>query len=590
VPGDGRMGVRVTWRTMAPSRSVADLSLGFRNAYLDHDTLTRQLRAWTEAFPGITRLFSIAKSPQGRDVWLLVIGADPEHVRPAVWVGGNIHAAELAGSSVALSIAEDVLRIHTGDADPLDLPPPILDRLRDVLFYVVPRISPDGAECVLRTGRGVRSVPRDSRPERGKPRWIPSDIDGDGQAFSMRVPDPGGELVEAREYPGLLVERTLDDAGPFYKLYPEGTIEHFDGRRIPSPFFLGDNPIDLNRNFPWSWAPPHEQIGAGPFPASEPEARGIVEFATAHPEIFAWLDLHTFGGVLIRPLGHGPDSKMDQEDLAVFRQVEAWMTEHTGYPTVSGHDEFLYEPDKPLRGDVSDYAYNQRGALAYVIELWDLFKRLGMERPPKFAQYYERVSRGDIIKLAWWDKDENEGRSFPPWRPFVHPQLGPVEIGGLDPRVGMWNPPLHELAGMCTSQALVFLRVASLAPRIRIARVDRHALPGGVTRVEVKVENEGYLGSYGVPSAKALDFNEPLYATCRAAGCELVDAGAAHQPLGHLDGWGHGLHTGANLPAYPGTRGTTNAAWASYLVRGSGTLDVRVGACRTGFVTTRIEV
>ena len=50
----------------------------------------------------------------------------------------------------------------------------------------------------------------------------------------------------------------------------------------------------------------------------------------------------------------------------MFRQLEAWMTEHTGYPTVSGHDEFLYEPDKPLRGDLSDYAYNQRGALAYV--------------------------------------------------------------------------------------------------------------------------------------------------------------------------------------------------------------------------------
>ena len=54
--------------------------------------------------------------------------------------------------------------------------------------------------------------------------------------------------------------------------------------------------------------------------------------------------------------------------------------------------------------------------------------------------------------------------------------------------------------------------------------------------------------------------------------------------------WGRGLHTGANLPAYPGTRGTTNAAWASYLVRGTGALDVRIGSCRAGFVTTRIAV
>jgi len=569
--------------------ALDDLSLGFRNAYLDHERLTAQLHAWAHAFPSLCRVTSIARTPEGRDVWLLTIGPEPERVRPAVWVDGNMHAAELAGSSVALAIAETVLRVHQG-ADPFDLPASIVERLREVVFHVVPRISPDGAEHVLRVGRPVRSVPRDPRVDRGQPRWIPGDIDGDGQARAMRVRDPGGELVEAREFPGLLVERTLEDTGPFYKLYPEGRIEHFDGKHIPSPDFLGDNPIDLNRNFPWSWAPPHEQIGAGAFAASEPEARGIVEFATAHPEIFAWLNLHTFGGVVIRPLGHASDAKLDPGDLAVFRQLEAWMTEHTGYPTVSSYEEFLYEPDKPLHGDLSDYAYNQRGALAYVIELWDLFKRLGMPRPPKFVQYYDRVSRADLVKLAWWDRDENDGRSFPPWRPFEHPQLGPVEIGGVDPRVGIWNPPLHALAEMCASQARAFLQVAALAPRLRITEIKRHPLPGGITRVEVAVQNDGYLGSYGLPSARKLDFNEPVYATARPDGCELVDPGAAHQRLGHLDGWGHGLHSGLNLPAYPGIRGNTNTAWASYLVRGTGSLEVRIGACRAGFVTTRIAV
>ncbi|HUJ60092.1 MAG TPA: M14 family metallopeptidase [Kofleriaceae bacterium] len=570
-------------------RPLSELSLGFRNAYLDHERITAQLHGWAEAHPSLVRVRSLARTPEGRDVWLVTIGPDPDRIRPAVWADGNIHAGELAGSSVALAIAEDVLRLHV-EPGAIDLPPAIAERVRDVLFYIVPRISPDGAECVLRTGRSVRSVPRDSRVERGQPRWIPKDVDGDGLALAMRVRDPGGELVEAPDMPGLLVERTIEDKGPFYKVYPEGLIEHFDGKRVPSPFFLGDNPIDLNRNFPWSWAPPSEQIGAGPFAASEPEARGVVEFATAHPEIFAWCNYHTFGGVLIRPPGHTPDSKMDQEDLAIYRQLEAWMTEYTGYPTVSGHDEFLYEPDKPLRGDISEYAYHQRGAIGYAIELWDLFRRLGMERPPKFVQYYERVSRGDLVKLAWWDRDENDGRCFPPWRPFDHPQLGPVEVGGIDPRVGIWNPPLHELAAVCASQSHVFLRLASLVPRVKIARIDRHPLAGGLTRVELKVENDGYLATSGVPSAKKLEFNEPLYATCRAERCELVDRGAAHQVLGHLDGWGRGLHSGANLPSYPGTRGTTNAAWASYLVRGNGVLDVRIGAARVGFVAARVEV
>jgi hypothetical protein len=568
------------------ARAIADLYKGFRSAYLDDSQLNAQLHAWADAYPTLVRLTSLAKTPEGRDVWLVTIGPEPDRIRPAVWADGNLHAAELAGSSVALAIAEDALRAHL-EPESLDLPRPIVERMREILFYVVPRISPDGAECVLKTGRSVRSVPRDSRVERGTPRWIPHDVDGDGLALAMRVVDPGGELVESTQFPGLLVERTIEDEGPFYKVYPEGTIEHFDGKHVPSPFFLGDNPVDLNRNFPWSWAPGHEQAGAGPFPASEPEARGIVELTSKHPEIFAWCNYHTFGGVLIRPFGHAPDSKLDPEDLAIFRQLEAWMTEHTGYPTVSGYEQFLYEPDKPLRGDLSDYAYNQRGALAYVIELWDLFKRIGVEKPARFVEYYERFSRGDLVKLAWWDRDENDGRCFPPWRPFEHPQLGRVEIGGIDPRIGIWNPPLHELPALCASQAQVFVRLAALAPRVRIAETNRYALPGGLVRVEVKVVNDGYLGSYGPPSAKKLDFNEPLYAIAKG---ELVDPGTAYQQLGHVDGWGHGLHTGANLPAYPGTRGNTNSAWATYLVRGTGALELEIGSCRTGFVTTRIAL
>ncbi|HEY4239781.1 MAG TPA: M14 family metallopeptidase [Kofleriaceae bacterium] len=569
--------------------SLADRSLGFRNAYLDHERLTAQLRAWCDAYPDVCTMRSLARTPEGRDLWLLVIGPDPGRLRPAAWVNGNIHAVELAGSSVSLAIAEAAIQLHV-EPEASPIPPPLAERLREILFYVCPRVSPDGAEHVLRTGRTIRSAPRDARPNRGAPRWIPGDVDGDGLALAMRIQDPGGELVESREFPGLLVERTLEDVGPFYKLYPEGHIEHFDGLHIPSPFFLGDNPVDLNRNFPFSWQPTHEQIGAGAFATSEPESRGIAEFATAHPEIFAWLDLHTFGGVLIRPLGHASDDKMNAEDLAVFRQLEAWMTQHAGYPTVSGYQEFLYEPDKPLRGDLADYAYNQRGAIGYTVELWDLFARLGMERPPKFVSYYDRVAQADLVKLAWWDKEENGGRSFPPWREIEHPQLGRVEIGGIDPRVGIWNPPLHELAAVCAAQTAVYLRVAALAPRVRLGTIERHALPGGLTRVTVQVLNDGYLGSYGLPSAKQLDFNEPVYATAIAEGCTLADAGAAHQILGHLDGWGRGLHSGANLPAYPGTRGTTNSAWAEYLVEGRGTLALRVGSCRTGFVTARVSV
>jgi hypothetical protein len=324
-------------------------------------------------------------------------------------------------------------------------------------------------------------------------------------------------------------------------------------------------------------------VGAGPFPASEPEARAIVEFASRHPEIFAWLNLHTYGGVLIRPLGHAPDNKMDPSDLALFRQIEEWTLEHTKYPSVSGYEEFLYEPDKPLHGDLSDWAYHHRGAIAYVIELWDIFARLGLPRPKRFVEYYDRFGRAELKKLALWDRDHNASRVFRPWRRHHHSQLGELEVGGIDPRVGLWNPPPHELAELCLQQSRAFLRVAALAPALRLEQPEVLALGNQLYRVTLHVSNHGYLPSSILSSAKKLDFNEPLYVDCEPVGCELVDAAQRHLVLGHLEGWGRGLHSGQNLAAYQRSSGNGHRARAVFLVRGSGELRLRVGSCRLGF-------
>src|SRR4051794_21465151 len=87
-------------------------SHGFRTAYLDYDGVASQLRAWADAFPEVVRVRSIGKSLDGRDLWVVTIGPEPDRVRPSVWIDGNMHASEVCGSSVALAIAEDVIRMH----------------------------------------------------------------------------------------------------------------------------------------------------------------------------------------------------------------------------------------------------------------------------------------------------------------------------------------------------------------------------------------------------------------------------------------------------------------------------------------------
>jgi hypothetical protein len=560
--------------------SIDTLSQGFRSAYLDYDALTAQLQAWASAFPDLAHLESLGATPEGRQLWLLTLGVEPERRRPAAWVDGNMHASEVAGSSVALAIAEDLLRIHLDD-NPPELPDTLLAVLRDSLVYVMPRISPDGAEAVLKTGRYVRSVPRDDRPNQPV-RWIAEDVDGDGLALVMRREDPTGEFVECDAFPGLLVLREPGDAGPFYKVWPEGRIEGFDGYHVPDPNFLGDNYPDLNRNYPFDWRGPHEQAGAGDHPGSEPETRAVVDFARAHPEIFAWLNLHTFGGVHIRPCGDKPDTKMNPSDLALYRYLGERAESLTSYPMVSGFEQFTYTPDTPIRGDLSEWAYNERGCVAWVCEIWDIFAQLGIERPARFVDYYTSMTRADMVRLAEWDRDQNASRIVRPWRRVTHPQLGEVEVGGVDPRIGCWNPPPDRLGEVCAGLSQLWLETVALAPRLD---VTCEASPvGSHRRLTVRVRNLGYLPTHALASAKQLEHVEPLR-------LELTDGTPLTQTdrrieIGHLEGWGRGSGSGAGALYYLRSAGSVSERTVNLFVEGPARL--RVGSCRLGWVEVRV--
>ena len=319
----------------------------------------------------------------------------------------------------------------------------------------------------------------------------------------------------------------------------------------------------------------------------------MIEFASRHPNIFAWLNLHTFGGVFIRPLGSEPDKKMDESDLALFRQIGAWNEQYTGYPTVSGFEEFLYLPDKPLRGDLTEWAYHQRGAIAYVAELWDIFTQIGVPRRKPFVDTYNYMTREEMIRLGKWDAEHNAGRALRPWRSATHPQLGSVEIGGVDMRVGLSNPPLEQIGIVCAQHSAAFLRVVALAPQPVISRVEKRPVGDSLVRIDVTVKNLGYLPTHVIDSSKKLTINEPLELHVTTTRCTVVDghdAAHAKRAIGHLDGWGRGLFSGAGTILWPTGKGNGSEKTVAVVVKGTGTVTLRAGSSRVGWVEQTIEI
>ena len=52
-----------------------------------------------------------------------------------------------------------------------------------------------------------------------------------------------------------------------------------------------------------------------------------------------------------------------------------------------------------------------------------------------------RLTADDDLKLIRWSDEKIDGLAHIPWRPFEHPQLGNIEIGGWNRFHAFVNPP-----------------------------------------------------------------------------------------------------------------------------------------------------
>ena len=461
------------------------------DTFYRHDALTRLLFDYAEANPGLVSVASIGKSHEGRDIWVVTVthratGA-PED-KPAFWADGNIHAAELTASTTVLYYLHQLVGGFGVDAQ--------LTHLLDTrTVYLCPRLNPDGAELALADKpRHIRSstrrYPFDEDPVEG---LVIEDIDGDGRVLTMRIPDPHGGYKKCAQDPRMMVARDPGEfGGEYFRLMPEGLLTNYDGLCVTVN--RDTEGLDLNRNFPSGWRQEFEQLGAGPYPTSEPEVRAMVDFIFAHPNIGAAISYHTHSGVILRPMGTQSDDDMIPEDLWAYNRFSELGAKLTGYPAISIWHDFKYHPKETISG-TQDWLYEHLGALFWVVELWSPNKEAGIT-DYKWIDWYREHPVDDDLKLLKWSDDHCAGQAHADWRAFKHPQLGAIEIGGWD-KMNFWrNPPPHLREREAARFPAWMTQLALSLPRLELLRTEVRALGPDTWRIRFAVANSGWLPAY----------------------------------------------------------------------------------------------
>lgn len=492
--------------------------------YHDYTETTAILKNYAERFRDLCRLYSIGKSFQGKEIWCMEItdySTGAAENKPGMYIDGNTHAGEVSGAEICLYDIDHLLKNFGKD-------PLTTELLKKRVFYILPKINPDGSDFYLRNPSdpidpNTKKVDDDEDgllDEDG-----PDDLNGDGIISLMRIRDENGPLKTSPKDPRLMVPKEIDEKGDWRILGPEGLDNDQDGRINEDP--PGRIRTVSNRNYPAYWAPSWIQSNAGPYPLSEPEAKAQIDFILSRPNIAGVQAHHTHSGVILRPYCNLSDDHIPAQDMRYFMAIGALGTKITGYPVLSVYNDFTTDKSNPRHGVFVDWAYDHFGALAFTTEIWKAPGEMG-------KSIFEGTDEN--VAMEWNDK-ELKGKGFVNWTKYDHPQFGSVEIGGWDSNFFSQNPPAKFMVEEWKKNCLFELKHAEMLPFLMIEKMEAETLADGLFRLTVVVVNEGFLPTNVTQKAIDNRLAKQVTATLRLEGAELL-IGKAEKELGHIMGTG----------------------------------------------------
>ncbi|MCS7019814.1 MAG: M14 family metallopeptidase [Cytophagales bacterium] len=472
-------------------------------SYQNHEQRSARLRNLAAANSAIASVRSIGKSRGQRDIWLLTLSKGDASKKPALLIVAGLEGAHLAGTETAIRMAEKMLANATKDS--------IAKLLDSKAIYIVPCANPDAQEqwtAKPRYARSENGLDYDNDRD-GRLNEDPfEDLNGDGLITMVRIEDPTGTFIAAKEDPRVLVKAdpAKGETGK-YLLITEGVDNDQDGKFNED----GAGGIHIDKNFTYDY--PIFVDGSGDYAASEPETRAISDFLYNSPNIFAVL---TFGPN--NNLSEAP--KFDQ--AKVSRRIITGVTQKdaTAMEQVAKLYNSLGLKDAPAmpqtKGNFSQTAYFHAGRFSFTTPGWwapkveaakDTTKKADATTAPASSTGGGRAGSGagsaaanvenDEVRFLKWADREKLTDVFVEWKEIKHPDFPDkkAEVGGLAPYAKL-NPPVSYLNETADKHVQFVAGLGMQMPEIQIVNLKTESLGNGLNRITLQVVNKGLLPTY----------------------------------------------------------------------------------------------
>jgi hypothetical protein len=529
---------RLCLLVMLPA-AVLSSSAFAQTGYSSQKDLTDRLRQLDRSGGDLTDLRSLAKSPDGNDVWLLTIGSGDVTQKPAIAVIGGTEGTDILGSELALGFAEQILNNTT--------------LLETTTFYVLPRINPDAAQQYFenlkfeRAGNGTSTDDdRDgSFDEDGF-----EDLNDDGVITMMRVEDPTGKWMVSTEDERVLVEADAakGDKGS-YLLFSEGRDNDDDGKFNED----GDGGVNINQNFTFDF--PYFQPGSGENMASQPETIALLDFLFEEAR-------NTFAVVSFGPENNLSSPLRFNRGAVSKRVIDGWYEDDIAINKLvsDAYNEAISQEDAPdgdpRQGDLFQWAYFHYGRFSFSTPGWwvpAVEDTAG--KPMKFDE-------ADAHYLAWIEQEGIDG--FVEWAEIDHPDFPgkKVEVGGIKPYSHV--PPFELVEDLVTEHTTFISKLAEMKPSIKLENFKTESAGRNLTRITVDVYNEGL-----IPTASHVGTRTDWVRDI------IIDVSTSES-----------LHlVSGTKRTYEESIGGDESVSYTWLVRGSGDFTIKAGAPQSGFAT-----